>query len=375
MSPKHAILAQAKTLGFDQVGVTSAILPEEIGQRLMAFLDAGHHGDMAWMQERAHQRSSPHHLWSEAKSAIVLGLNYGPTHNPLDDLAHKESGTISVYARHRDYHDVLKKKLKALARFMSDNYLTHQLKLFVDTAPVMEKPLAGQAGLGWQGKHSNLVSRQFGSWLFLGVILTTLELEPDTPEPDHCGGCTRCLDICPTQAIIAPYQVDARRCISYLTIENKGHIPHEFRHSIGNRIYGCDDCLSICPWNKFAQVTETVELKPKAAHTLPPLAELLSLDDTGFRARFSGSPIKRIGRDRFIRNVLIASGNSGQPALLPHILPHLQDPNPIVRAASIWAVAQLAPNQLDPLKTRFGGAESDPEVQKEWELALNEPQR
>lgn len=359
---KDSIREKALALGFDAVGFAPAQLAPEAGERLQQFIAAGKHGDMGWLAERAAQRASPDALWAEAKSVIVVGVNYGPDHNPIDSLKHADKGNISVYARGRDYHDVLKKNLRVLARWVAETYRT-EVKLFVDTAPVMEKPLAQLAGLGWQGKHTNLVSRQFGSWLFLGEVFTALELAPDTTEADHCGACRACIDICPTRAITAPYQLDARRCISYLTIEHKGHIPQEFRKAIGNRIYGCDDCLAICPWNKFAKTGSTIA--PEAANHLPSLAELLQLDDAAFRQRFSGSPIKRIGRDRFIRNCLIAAGNSGAPVLLAHILPLLADPSPLVRAAAIWALGQLDPARLKAESYR-AAHEPDPEVAREW---------
>ncbi len=365
LAPPEAIRSAFLREGFSVVRYTSPVLPPDIGARLEHFLSDGRHASMDWMAERVHERSSPHHLWPDAKSAIVVGLNYGPDHNPLESLEHTERGLISVYARHRDYHDVMKKKLKALARWMVDTYPDHALKLFVDTAPVMEKPLAQQAGLGWQGKHSNLVSRAFGSWLFLGVMLTTLELPADAPEADHCGGCARCIDICPTRAIVAPYQVDARRCISYLTIEHKGPIPKDLRPLMGNHIYGCDDCLSICPWNKFAHVTTTPELTPKPDNHLPLLTELASLDDAAFRARFSGSPIKRTGRNRFVRNVLIAIGNSGQPALAGVAETLLTDAAPEVRGAAAWALLQLDPARFQALQATRA-PDPDPEVEAEW---------
>ena len=337
----EAIRNKALELGFSAIGFAPADLAPLAGERLQAFLADGKHGDMGWLEERAEQRRSPNALWPEAKSVIVLGLNYGPDHDPMENLSRVESGNISVYARGRDYHDVLKKQLRVLARWLGETS-GHEVKLFVDTAPVMEKPLAQLGGLGWQGKHTNLVSREFGSWLFLGEIFTTLELAPDSAEVDHCGACTRCIDVCPTRAITAPYQLDARRCISYLTIENKGAIPLEFRKAMGNRIYGCDDCLSVCPWNKFAQEGAQPDLKSRSDNELPALAELLQLDDVSFRARFSGSPIKRIGINRFLRNCLIAAGNSNQPALLAKITPLLLHEDAVVREAAEWAQQELA---------------------------------
>lgn len=338
---KPLIRDKALALGFSAVGFAPATLAAQTGERLQAFLAAGRQGEMSWLAERAAQRRSPDALWPEVKSVIVVGMNYGPDHAPMGNLAHADKGNISVYARGRDYHDVMKKQLRVLARWLAERS-GHEVKLFVDTAPVMEKPLAQQAGLGWQGKHTNLVARSHGSWLFLGEIFTTLELEPEVPEADHCGGCTRCLSVCPTQAITAPYQLDARRCISYLTIEHHGSIPPEFRQAIGNRIYGCDDCLSVCPWNKFAHPCTHGELAPRPENHLPPLAELLTLDDARFRARFSASPIKRIGITRFLRNCLIAAGNSGNPALLAQVTPLLHHPDPVVAEAAQWAQQQIA---------------------------------
>lgn len=335
------IRQKASELGFSAIGLAPADLGTLPGERLEAFLQAGKHGDMGWLTERSAQRRSPNALWPEAKSVVVVGLNYGPDHDPMENLKAASSGNISVYARGRDYHDVLKKQLRVLARWMAETY-KHEVKIFVDTAPVMEKPLAQMADLGWQGKHTNLVSREHGSWLFLGEIFTTLELHPAPAEADHCGACTRCMDVCPTRAITAPYQMDARRCISYLTIENKGPIPHEFRKALGNRIYGCDDCLAVCPWNKFASPSTHAELRPRPENHLPPLAELLQLDDASFRTRFSGSAIKRIGINRFLRNCLIAAGNSGDKSLLAQIKPLLTHSDPVVAEAAQWAQAELA---------------------------------
>jgi epoxyqueuosine reductase len=339
---KKQICAHARAEGFDVVGVTSAQAAPQARAGLAAYLAAGHHGEMAWMEECAEARADPVTLWPAAKSAILLGLNYGPDQDPLAVLAQKDRGGISVYARNEDYHDIVKKKLKAVA---GDIFRLHgaEVKVFVDTAPVMEKPLAQQAGLGWQGKHTNLVSRGFGSWLFLGSIFTTLDLPPDAPETDHCGNCHQCLDICPTQAFPAPYRLDARRCISYLTIENKGPIPREFRAAMSNRIYGCDDCLAVCPWNKFASASAEIKLQAREALNAPHLAELARLDDVAFRALFRKSPVKRIGRDRFIRNVLIAIGNSGDAALAGAAERLLADASPLVRGAAVWALQRLLP--------------------------------
>lgn len=339
---KAAIRAEALRLGFDAVGFTEARLPAETRARLDAFLDAGMHGTMGWMEARTEQRAHPQALWPEAVSVIALGLSYAPGEDPLATLARRDRGTVSVYARGaRDYHDVVKARLKALGRWMHGRF-GHALKVFVDTAPVMEKPLAQQAGLGWQGKHTNLVSRAHGSWLFLGEIYTTLALPPDAPEADHCGSCRACLAACPTDAFPAPYRLDARRCISYLTIEHRGPIPEAFRAPMGNRIYGCDDCLAVCPWNKFARAHEEPAFAPRAALTAPKLAELARLDDAAFRAMFSGSAIKRIGRDRFVRNVLVAIGNSGAPALREAAQALVEDPDPVVAEAARWAAERLA---------------------------------
>lgn len=330
----------ARETGFDICRITTADTDAALGINLSAFVDAGHHGTMAWLEETRERRSSPKGLWPEAKSVIMLGMNYGPDHDPREDLKQKSAGNISVYARNRDYHDIIKGKLKEIGgRFAARSGA--EIKVFVDTAPVMEKPLAAKAGLGWQGKHTNLLSREFGSWLFLGSIFTDAELVPDAPEADHCGSCRACLDACPTNAFPAPYKIDARRCISYLTIEHKGPIAAEFRPLIGNRIYGCDDCLAACPWNKFAVAGREMKLKARADLAAPPLSELLALDDPAFRSFFSGSPVKRIGRNRFIRNCLIAAGNSGDPALIEHCRSLLADASPDVRAMAVWALARL----------------------------------
>jgi epoxyqueuosine reductase len=322
---------------------------------------------MDWLAANAARRGNPSVLWPEVGSVVMLGLNYGPDADPLANLARKDRATISVYARNRDYHDLIKGRLKAIAgRFAART--ASDVKVFVDTAPLMEKPLAEAAGIGWQGKHTNLVSRDFGSWLFLGAILTEVALPPDPAETDHCGNCRACLDVCPTNAFPAPYRLDARRCISYLTIEHKGPVPHEFRKAMGNRIYGCDDCLAVCPWNKFAQTTREAKLAARDDFLAPPLAELAGLDDASFRARFSGSPIKRIGRDRFLRNVLIAIGNSEDRALAPVAEGHLDDPSPVVRGAAVWALANLLPaKKFAALRDRRMPGESDPEVAGEWQ--------
>lgn len=330
----------AQQYGFDAMAISPAYLPGQIAENLAAFLGGDRHGTMAWMAETAARRADPQALWPEARSVVMLAMNYGPENDPLPQLQRKAEGTISVYAQNRDYHDIIKGKLKTIAgRFASRNKA--DVKVFVDTAPVMEKPLAAQAGLGWQGKHTNLVSRSYGSWLFLGSIFTDMELPADTPEVDHCGSCRACLDICPTKAFPAPYQLDARRCISYLTIEHKGPIPDEFRPAMGNRIYGCDDCLAVCPWNKFAAEAREAKLQARDDLKRPDLAFLAGLDDAAFRKHFSGSPIKRIGRNRFLRNVLIAIGNSSDAALIEVARPHLDDPDPVVRDAAEWALDQI----------------------------------
>lgn len=363
---RDAIRERALGEGFDVVRFARAAAPPQAQDRLRTYLQEGRHGSMGWMERNADRRADPATLWPHARSIIVLGSNYGPDHDPADDLAHKDAGSISVYARGGDYHDVLKKRLKRLAGFVCENF-GGDAKVFVDTAPVLEKAIAQQAGLGWQGKHTNLVSREFGSWLFLGSVFTTLEIEPDNPEVDHCGHCQACLDICPTDAFPRPYQLDARRCISYLTIEYKGHIPREFRKAIGNRIYGCDDCLAACPWNKFAKVSQEAQFAARDALKRPLLSDLARLDDTGFRALFRASPIKRTGRDRFVRNVLIAIGNSGNPKLASEAERLLDDPSPLVRAMAVWALAELlAKEQFLALADARREREEDPDVRAEW---------
>jgi len=361
---------RAREAGFDAVGITSADAIPHAAPRLREFLVKGRYGTMGWMAETAERRQSPRALWPEACSVVMLGMNYGPDHDPLAVLEERSHGAISVYAQGRDYHDVIKGRLKQIAGWLY-GATGHEVKVFVDTAPVMEKPLAEAAGVGWQGKHTNLVSRDLGSWLFLGAIFTTAELPADAAEADHCGSCRKCLDICPTDAFPAPYQLDARRCISYLTIEHKGHIPAEFRAAIGNRIYGCDDCLAVCPWNKFAQEASEAKLRAQVSARAPALSELLALDDAGFRARFSGSPIKRIGRDRFIRNVLIAAGNSGDQSLRPQVTALLNDASPLVRAMAVWALARLrmadgGGTDWEQIKSTHLPGESDAVVRAEW---------
>jgi epoxyqueuosine reductase len=367
-SISETIRAEARALGFDAVRITGAEGPEGGGARLQQFLDDGYHGSMAWMEARASWRADPRIMWPQAKSAIMLGTNYGPGDDPLAVLNRKDRGAISVYARNDDYHDVVKKNLKALAGLIHQRFHA-DVKVFVDTAPVMEKPLAARAGIGWQGKHTNLVSRQFGSWLFLGSIFTTLDLEADAPEQDHCGNCRACLDACPTNAFPAPYRLDARRCISYLTIEHHGPIPHEFRAAMGNRIYGCDDCLAACPWNKFAQAASEARLQAREELKAPGLAELAALDDAAFRTLFRKTAVKRIGRDRFIRNVMIAIGNSGTPALADAALGALEDASPVVRGAAVWALSRLLDKSEFAALADRHRSEPDEQVREEWRLA------
>ena len=342
MNLSAEIRAKAQALGFDAVGFARAELGPETGARLRAFLDAGHHGEMGWLAARADQRADPRALWPEVRSVIALGMSYAPEGDALAALGQRDCGNISVYARNRDYHDVIKGRLKHLAQFIVSR-AEGDVKVFVDTAPVMEKPLAERAGLGWQGKHTNLVSRTHGSWLFLGEIFTTLLLPPDEPHADRCGSCTRCMAACPTAAIPAPYRLEATRCISYLTIEHAGPIPEEFRVAMGNRIYGCDDCLAVCPWNRFAVAGHEAKLAARADLEAPGLAALSRLDDAGFRTLFVGSPVKRIGRDRFLRNVAIAIGNSADPDLLPEVQRLASEPDPVLAEAARWAVRRLAP--------------------------------
>jgi epoxyqueuosine reductase len=358
--------AAAEAEGFDDFAVTPARLPDSVGERLKQFVQLDHHGEMGWREETLARRVSPDAMWSDAKSAIVLALSYAPDLDPMERLRATETGVISVYALNRDYHDLVKGKLKRLASWFA-RASGADVKVFVDTAPLMEKPLAAQAGIGWQGKHTNLVSRKLGSWFFLGVILTDAELPADAPEIDHCGTCRACLDICPTQAFPAPYQLDARRCISYLTIEHKGPIPQEFRKAMGNRIYGCDDCLAVCPWNKFAGAAREAKLIAREDLKAPTLLDLLKLDDAAFRSLFSGSAVKRIGRDRFMRNCLIAAGNSGDAALIERVEDHLEDEAPIVRGAAVWALAQLDVARFALRKV--AAVDNDASVQAEWNLA------
>jgi epoxyqueuosine reductase len=343
-SRARLIRDKALALGFDAIGFCRAELGPEARQRLAAFLAAGQHGDMGWLAARADQRSHPRALWAEARSVIVLGLSYAPDGDPLATVQQPDRGNVSVYARNRDYHDVVKGMLKHLAQFVVSRF-GPDVKVFVDTAPVMEKPLAARAGIGWQGKHTSLVSRAHGSWLFLGEIYTTLDIDPDEQHADRCGTCARCLSVCPTDAFPAPYRLNATRCISYLTIEHAGPIPHDLRPLLGNRIYGCDDCLAVCPWNRFASATPHLKLRAREDLTAPRLAELATLDDAGFRAMFIGSPVKRIGRDRFVRNVLMAIGDSGEASLRPVALRLRSDPNPVVAEAAAWACERLGAPQ------------------------------
>jgi epoxyqueuosine reductase len=352
------------------IGVARPDSIPRAAERLHAFLAAGAHGDMAWMAKNADRRGDPRALWADVRAVVMLGVNYGAADDPLAILKERTRGALSVYALGDDYHEVIKPRLKSLGRWLIDN-AGGDIKVFVDTAPVMEKPLAAAAGLGWQGKHTNLVSRELGSWLFLGAIFTTLDLPPDEAEQDHCGSCQACLDICPTRAFPAPYRLDARRCISYLTIEHKGPIPRELRPFMGNRIYGCDDCLAVCPWNKFAQAGREAKLAARAALRAPQLTELARLDDTGFRALFTKSAIKRIGRARFIRNALIAIGNCGDRVLASDAERLLDDASPLVRGAAVWALGRLDRTRLAGQADARRAAESDPHVCDEWAAALD----
>ena len=366
---KAALASEARALGFDCVGVTAPDAIAEAAGHFRAFLDTGAHGEMDWLAANPERRADPRSLWPAVRSVIMLGVNYGPDENPLAILESPARGAISVYAQGDDYHDLIKKRLKALARWLVATSGC-EVKVFVDTAAVMEKPLAQAAGLGWQGKHTNLVSREFGSWLFLGAIFTTLDLPRDEADADHCGSCRACLDICPTSAFPAPYKLDPRRCISYLTIESKGSIPHEFRKAIGNRIYGCDDCLAVCPWNKFAQQGREAKLAAREDLRAPSLAKLARLDDAAFRERFTKSPVKRIGRDRFVRNVLIAIGNANDGALAVEAERLLTDDSPLVRGAAVWALLQLlGRKEFSALAATALSAEPDATVRAEWQLA------
>jgi epoxyqueuosine reductase len=366
---KGALCREAEALGFDAVRVTTPGAVGTAGERLQAFLDAGRHGDMVWLATTAERRGDLRTLWPQARSAIMLAMSYAPAGDPLAARNDASRGVISVYAQGKDYHDILKAKLKTLAASFAQKSGA-QVKVFVDTAPVMEKPLAAAAGIGWQGKHTNLVSRTHGSWLFLGAILTDAELPEDAPETDHCGSCRRCLNACPTDAFPVPYVLDARRCLAYLTIEHKGHIAPEFRKPMGNRVFGCDDCLAVCPWNKFAAAAREARFAARAETDSPPLAELLDLDDRAFRARFAGTPVKRTGRDRFLRNVLIAAGNARDATLLPKAEALIADASPLVRAMAVWAMRQLSGAPIgERLRNRHLAREGDVGVRAEWQSA------
>lgn len=363
---KTMIRAEARRLGLDALAVTSPDAIPLAAERLKAFIAQDRHGSMTWMANTAERRASPSALWQEARTVIMIGQSYAPATDPLEGLRDKDRGIVSVYARGRDYHDVLKGKIRKLAEMIT-KASGAGVKIFVDTAPLMEKPLAAAAGLGWQGKHTNLVSRTHGSWLFLGAILTTAEIGPDVPETDHCGSCRRCLDVCPTKAFPAPYQLDARRCLAYLSIEHKGHIPREFRKPMGNRIFGCDDCLAVCPWNKFAQAAGELKFAGSADTANPPIADLLALSDPEFRTRFAGTPVKRTGRDRVVRNTLIAAGNSGNRDYVARVQTLLEDASPLVRAMAVWALAQLMDaHDFAALRARLIGEERDGGVIAEW---------
>ena len=366
---RQAIGEKAAGEGFSAVRIVRLTDDPDQAERLRNFIAAGRHGNMAWMAETEARRASPLALWPEARTAIVLAQNYGQDLDPLARLEDRAAGVISFYALNRDYHDLVKGKLKRIAQWLKHR-TKKEIKVFVDTAPLMEKPLAQKAGLGWQGKHTNLVSRDIGSWFFIGTIFTEAEIEPDSAEEDHCGTCRACLDICPTAAFPAPYQLDARRCISYLTIEHEGHVDAAFRASMGNRIYGCDDCLAACPWNKFAQAAHEAKLVARPDLAAPRLADLLRLDDAAFRALFTASAIKRIGRDRFIRNVLIAAGNSGEASLVPQVTALLGDAAPIVRAMAVWALSRLIGEpDFARLRSERMNSEADEQVRREWETA------
>mgnify|MGYP000146643409 FL=1 len=364
-SVKAALRARARALGFETVRFARPDAIPAAGDRLLTFLAEGRHGSMDWMETTADRRRDPRQLWPEARAVVMLAMSYAPETDPMHALAEPLRGVVSTYAKRSDYHDVMKGKLKELAGLI-ERQTAAPVKVFVDTAPLMEKPLAEAAGIGWQGKHTNLVSREAGSWLFLGAILTAADFEPDAPERDHCGSCSRCLDVCPTKAFPAPYQLDARRCIAYLTIEHKGHIPDEFREPIGNRIFGCDDCLAVCPWNKFANEAHEARLHVKAELDNPPLAELLALDEATFRSRFRGTPVKRTGRDRVLRNCLIAAGNARDASLLPQVTVLLDDSAAIVRAMAVWAYRRLAPpDAVTATRAAREPVEADASVRKE----------
>ncbi len=360
-----ALRGEAEALGFDALGIAPGTLPEEIGRNLDGYLEAGHQGEMTWMAEHRDRRSQPRALWSEVRSVIALAMTYGPEGDALAGLAAPMTANISVCARARDYHDLVKPRLKRLARWLLAE-AGGEVKVFVDTAPVMEKPLAALAGLGWQGKHTNLLSRNLGNWFFLGFIFTTLELPADTPSEIRCGRCRACLEICPTEAFTAPYHLDARRCISYLTIEHKGPIPRHLRAAMGNRVYGCDDCLAVCPWNKYAKTARETKLQARADLTAPALLALAQLDDAAFRRFFSGSAVKRIGQTRFLRNLLIALGNSGNAEALGVVEAQLISESPLVRGAAVWALSRLDREQFEARRTVALALEGEPGVRAEW---------
>ena len=358
--------SRAEVLGFDAFGIARADARPDLPEKLAHALAEGWHADMDWMAETEDRRGDPRRLWDEARSVILLGVNYGPEIDPMALLAEKNVGNISAYARNRDYHDVIKGRLKELAGLLARR-AGADVKVFVDTAPLMEKPLAEAAGLGWQGKHSVLVSRQFGSWLFLGAIMTSLELPEDKAGAESCGTCTRCLDICPTSAFPAPFRLDARKCLAYYSVEHKGQIPREFRVPMGNRVYGCDDCLAVCPWNKFASVSREAKLRSRPEFERPALADLVQLDDAAFRELFAGSPVKRIGVSRFLRNVLICIGNSADRQHLGAVAVRLDDPSPLVRGAAIWALRRLDPEEADAIRQDHLTRETDATVRSEWD--------
>ncbi|MHA6299698.1 tRNA epoxyqueuosine(34) reductase QueG [Devosia sp. CAU 1758] len=358
--------ARAEALGFDAFGIAPADARPDLPEKLRLALAEGWHADMDWMAETEERRGDPRQLWDEARSVILLGVNYGPESDPMALLDEKQVGIISAYARNRDYHDIIKGRLKELAGLLARR-TGADVKVFVDTAPLMEKPLAEAAGLGWQGKHSVLVSRDFGSWLFLGAILTSAELPVDTPHAESCGSCTKCLDICPTDAFPAPFRLDARKCLAYYSVEHKGPIPRQFRAPMANRIYGCDDCLAVCPWNKFASISREARLRSRPELERPALSDLVALDDAGFRALFAGSPVKRIGHARFLRNVLIGIGNSGDLGLVPAVNARLDDSSPLVRGAAIWALRRLDPAQAEAMRLDRQAREGDSSVREEWD--------
>ncbi len=367
------IRLKAYELGFDAVGFAPVTLEDDVQAGFAAFLNAGLHGEMDWLEAKVARRLEPRALWPEVRSVIAVAMSYKPEEGALDSLDTPGIGHVSVYARGRDYHDVVKKRLKALGRWICESF-PGDVKVFVDTAPVMEKPLGMRAGLGWQGKHTNLVSRDHGSWLFLGEVFTTLDLPESAGERDHCGNCRNCLDACPTGAFPAPYRIDARRCISYLTIEHKGPIPRELRPAIGNRIYGCDDCLAACPWNKFAHVAPVAEMRARPELLAPSLAELAELDDAAFRALFSKSAVKRVGRDRFVRNVMIALGNAGGAAAREALFVRLEDKSALVRGAAVWALSRVVrAEEFKSLRRRFRPGERDPDVLAEWDVPMKTP--